>query len=304
MSAKSLVVVCDGMQTKLFEELKSYANLSVADKAQHSREEILSFGNKVSALVIRSATKADRALIDQLPNLKLIIRAGEGMDNIDIPYAQSKGISATNTPGANGNAAAELAFSMIMGLLRHIPFVQSSMQQGKWDKKSFVGNELTHKKVGILGFGKIGQTLAKRMQGFDVEIFYFDPIVNIPGPYHRCSTIEEVLKVSDLVSLHLPLIPETKNLINYNLLSKMKKTAILVNCARGGIIVEADLMKALNDGVIAGAGLDVFEAEPLAENSPLRSCPKLLLTPHLGASTQEAEYRVGEMVLKILRESF
>ncbi len=304
MSAKSLVVVCDGMQAKLFEELKTYSNLTVTNKAQHSRDEIISFGDKVSALVIRSATKADKALIDQLPNLKLIIRAGEGMDNIDIPYAQTKGITATNTPGANGNAAAELAFSMIMGLLRHIPFVQKSMVDGKWDKKSFVGNELTGKKVGILGFGKIGQTLAKRMQGFDVEIFYFDPIVNATGNFKRCATIEEVMKVSDIVSLHLPLIPETKNLINYELISKMKKSALLVNCARGGIIVEADLIKALNNGIIAGAGLDVFAVEPLPEDSALRSCAKLLLAPHLGASTQEAEYRVGEMVLKILKDSF
>jgi D-3-phosphoglycerate dehydrogenase len=304
MSAKPFVVVCDGMQAKLFEELKTFSNLTVADKAQHTRDEILGYGSKANALVIRSATKADKNLIDQLPNLKLIIRAGEGMDNIDIAYAKSKGIVATNTPGANGNAAAELAFSMILSLLRHIPFVYASMQQGKWDKKSFVGNELTHKKVGILGFGKIGQTLAKRMQGFDVEVYYYDPIVNLAGNATRCSTIEEVMSSCDIVSLHLPLIAETKNLINYSLISKMKKSAILVNCARGGIIVEADLIKALNDGVIAGAGLDVFETEPLAENSPLRTCPKLLLSPHLGASTQEAELRVGEMVLKILKESF
>jgi D-3-phosphoglycerate dehydrogenase len=304
MNNKPLVVICDGMQSKLFEELKTFSNLTVADKAQHTREEILSFGSKAHALVVRSATKVDKALIDNMPNLKLVIRAGEGMDNIDIPYAQSKGIKATNTPGANGNAAAELAVSMMMALLRHIPFVQTSMQQGKWDKKSFVGNELTHKKIGILGFGKIGQTVAKRLQGFDVEIFYYDPMTNLGAPYKKCSTIEEVLKVSDIVSLHLPLIPETKNLLNYGLISKMKKTSYLVNCARGGVIVEADLMRALNEGIIAGAGLDVFETEPLPENSPLRNCPKLLLTPHLGASTQEAEWRVGEMVLKILKESF
>lgn len=303
MSTKPLVIICDGMQSKLFDQLKTFSNLTVADKAQHSREEILSFGAKATVLVIRSATKADKALIDSLPNLKLIIRAGEGMDNIDIPYAKSKGISATNTPGANGNAAAELAFSMIMSLLRHIPFVQASMQQGKWDKKSFVGNELTHKKVGILGFGKIGQTLAKRLQGFEVEIFYYDPMVTLGAPYTKCATIAEVLKVSDIVSLHLPLIPETKNLLNFAMISTMKKSALLVNCARGGVIVENDLIKALNEGLIAGAGLDVFETEPLSENSPLRQCPKLLLTPHLGASTQEAEWRVGEMVLKILKET-
>lgn len=304
MSTKSLVVVCDGMQSKLFDQLKTFSNLTVADKSTHSRDEIINFGSEVSALVVRSATKVDQVLMDQLPNLKLVIRAGEGMDNIDIPYAISKNITATNTPGANGNAAAELALSMMMSLLRHIPFVHQSMQQGKWDKKSFVGNELTNKKIGILGFGKIGQTLAKRLQGFEVEIFYFDPIVNLGSLYNRCSTIEEVMKNSDIVSLHLPLIPETKNLINYSFLSKMKKTALLVNCARGGIIVEADLVRALNEGLIAGAGLDVFETEPLPENSPLRNCPKLLLSPHLGASTQEAEYRVGEMVLAILKDSF
>ncbi len=304
MDTKPLVIVCDGMQIKLFNELKTFSNLTVAEKAQYTRDEIIGFGTKAKVLVVRSATKVDKALIDLLPNLKLVIRAGEGMDNIDIPYAQSKGIKTTNTPGANGNAAAELAVSMMMSLLRHIPFVHTSMQQGKWDKKSFVGNELTHKKIGILGFGKIGQTVAKRLQGFEVETLYYDPTVNLGAPYKKCSTIEEVLTSSDIVSLHLPLIPETKNLLNFDKISLMKKTALLVNCARGGIIVENDLIKALQEGIIAGAGLDVFETEPLSENSPLRQCPRLLLTPHLGASTQEAEWRVGEMVLAILRESF
>lgn len=304
MSTKPFVVICDGMQSSLFETLKSFQNLSVSEKSQYSREELISFGQKVSAIVVRSATKVDAKLIDQLPNLKLIIRAGEGMDNIDIPYAKSKGIESKNTPGANGNAAAELAFSMMMSLLRHIPFVHQSMQSGKWDKKSFVGNELTGKTIGILGMGKIGQLLAKRLQGFDTKIYYFDPVVESCPPHTRCQQIEEVFKVCDLISLHLPLIPQTKNLINYDLISKMKKSAYLINCARGGIIVEEDLTKALKEGIIAGAGLDVFETEPLAENSPLRSCPKLLLSPHLGASTQEAEWRVGEMVLSILKSSF
>jgi phosphoglycerate dehydrogenase-like enzyme len=210
MSAKPFVVVCDGMQGKLFEQLKTFSNLEVAEKSQYTRDELLGLANKISALVVRSATKVDAQLIDKLPNLKLVIRAGEGMDNIDIPYATSKGIKATNTPGANGNAAAELALSMMMTLLRHLPFVYQSMQSGKWDKKSFVGNELTGKKVGILGFGKIGQLLAKRLQGFDVQVYFYDPIVQSQGPHIKCESIEEVLRQCDIVSLHLPLIPQTK----------------------------------------------------------------------------------------------
>ena len=304
MNTKPLVVVCDGMQSQLFEKLKTFSHLTVAEKSQYAREDILRLGSQIHALVVRSATKVDRELMDKLPQLKLVIRAGEGMDNIDLAYAQQRGIRATNTPGANGNAAAELAVSMMMALLRHIPFVQQSMQQGKWDKKSFVGRELTHKKVGILGFGKIGQTVAKRLQGFDVDILYFDPMIPALGHYQKCASIKEVLQQSDIVSLHLPLLAETKNLLNYELISCMKKSALLVNCARGGVIVEDDLIRALKEEIIAGAGLDVFESEPLPEHSPLRSCPRLLLTPHLGASTQEAEWRVGEMVLTILRESF
>lgn len=304
MSSKPFIVICDGMQSSLFEKLKTFSNLCVSEKSQYTRDEIISFGSKINALVVRSATKVDSKLIDLLPNLKLVIRAGEGMDNIDIPYAKSKGIESTNTPGANGNAAAELAFSMMMSLLRHIPFVHQSMQAGKWDKKSFVGNELTGKSIGILGMGKIGQLLSKRLHGFDTKIYFYDPIVNEFPPHTKCKSIEEVFKVCDIISLHLPLIPQTKNLINYDLILKMKKSAYLINCARGGIIVEDDLVKALKEGIIAGAGLDVFETEPLSENSPLRHCPRLLISPHLGASTQEAEWRVGEMVLSILEKSF
>jgi D-3-phosphoglycerate dehydrogenase len=289
------------MQAELFKNLQQHPKLEVYPEAKNNLATIQSLALKAEILVVRSATKVNKELIDLMPKLKLVIRAGEGMDNIDLTYCKEKNILAKNTPGANGNAAAELAIASMFSLLRQTPWAQESMKAGQWDKSSFSGVELTGKTLGVVGFGKIGQTVAKRLSGFDVSVLYFDPGLE-SSPLGKKSTLENLFAESDLITLHLPLMDATKNLINKNLLQLMKPTSYLINCARGGIIQEEDLIEALQGKKIAGAALDVFAKEPLENNSALRSCPRLLLTPHLGATTKEAEYRVGLMTVDIIKQ--
>ncbi len=193
-----------------------------------------------------------------------------------------------------------------MTVLRQTAQATQSMNQGKWDKNSFMGIELWKKKIGIVGMGRIGQILAKRLSGFEVSVTYFDPVTeSVDIPYaKKVNDIEELFKTCDIITLHVPLIPATKNLVGKKLLDLMKPNAILINAARGGIVNEEDLVETLKAGKIRGAGLDVFSQEPLAEDSPLRKLPNLVLTPHLGATTLEAQERVGEMAVDQLKDFF
>ena len=261
---------------------------------------------KASALVIRSATKVSKELVDMAPNLKYVIRAGEGTDNIDKAYCQEKGVSVSNTPGANANSAAEHAVALMMSLLRKTSFADASMKRGEWNKSAFTGMELADKTVGFVGFGNIGKIVAKRISGFDPKVLFFDPYCEETDiPYaKKVKNLETIFSDSDIITVHTPLVEATKNLINSKLLNLMKPTSILVNAARGGIIDEADLYQHLSDGKIRGAALDVFKEEPLAENDQLKNLRNIILTPHLGASTEEAQVRVGEMAVNQLREFF
>jgi D-3-phosphoglycerate dehydrogenase len=261
---------------------------------------------KINGIVIRSATTITEDLLAKAPNLKYVIRAGEGTDNIDKVACRAKGVKVSNTPGANNNSAAEHAIALMMTVLRQTAQATQSMGEGKWDKNSFMGMELWKKKIGIVGMGRIGQILAKRLSGFEVSVTYFDPVtesVDIPFA-KKVNDIEELFKTCDVITLHVPLIPATKNLVGKKLLDLMKPNAILINAARGGIVNEEDLVESLKAGKIRGAGLDVFSQEPLADNSPLRKLPNLVLTPHLGATTLEAQERVGEMAVDQLKEFF
>ena len=299
------IFVADGMNEQIFSDLKANTEWNVYPQAKNKADVLKENAQNINALIVRSATQVNRSLIDLMPNCEIVIRAGEGMDNIDLEYCKSKHITAFNTPGANGNAAAELAITHMLSLLRHVSAADLSMHQGKWDKNLYVGHELTGKKIGFIGFGKIGQTVAKRLKGFEVEIFFFDPSITIAPEFgKKCATIKELMEVVNIVTIHAPYMEQTKNLITYQELSYLKSPAWLVNCARGGIINETDLLKALNDHLLTAASLDVFETEPLPANSPLRDHPKLILTPHLGASTAEAELRVGRQVLALLEDFY
>lgn len=302
---KPFIVVPDGLDKELFEALKKDANFEVHPESKVSRDQLKAMAPKVNGMIIRSATTVDKELIDLMPNLKLVIRAGEGTDNIDKKYANSKGVKAANTPGANNNSAAEHAIALMFTLLRKTNLADASMKVGEWEKSAFTGNEMANKTIGVVGFGRIGQIVAKRLSGFEPKILFYDPIIeksDIPGAT-KITNLEDIFKQADIITVHVPLIEQTKNLIDKKLLSLMKPTAILVNAARGKIVNEEDLYDALVNKKFRGAGFDVFAEEPL-KNSKLPTLKNIVLTPHLGASTEEAQFRVGEMSLHQIREFF
>lgn len=303
---KPFTVFSDGCDKEIFDNISKNPALEVHPKPKVTQEELKTLLPKIEGLVIRSATKVNKELIDAAPNLKYVVRAGEGTDNIDKAYCAQKGIKVSNTPGANNNSAAEHAVALMLTVLRKTAQADASMKKGEWNKDAFTGNELTHKTVGIMGFGRIGQIVSKRISGFEPKILFFDPMVHASQVNWatKVSSLEELFTKSDIVSIHTPLIDATKGVVNYNLLSKMKPNAILVNAARGKIVNEADLYEVLKAKKIKGAGLDVFANEPLEAESKLKELDNIVLTPHLGGSTEEAQFRVGEMAAHQIVEFF
>ena len=278
----------------------------VDQKVGLSIEQLKNIISDYDGLMIRSGTQVTSDVIDEAKNLRIIGRAGVGVDNVDVPAATRKGVLVVNSPGGNTIAAAEHALAMSLALSRNIPQAHASMFSGGWDRKKYVGNELYKKILGVVGLGKIGSHVAKVANAMGMEVIGFDPFVSIERAQQmqvRLSDLEELFKQSDYVTLHLPRTPETENLVDIDLLRKMKPTARLVNCARGGIIDENDLANALEANVIKGAAIDVYAKEPLTENSPLRSVSQgLILTPHLGASTVEAQQNEAIDVAEQIRD--
>ncbi len=257
------------------------------------------------ACVIRSATKFDKALLDAGKKLKLIIRAGEGTDNIDKPYAAEKGIAVENTPGQNSHAVAELALGHMFSLARHLPRADETMHKGTWDKKNLAGTELKGKTLGIIGSGKIGHDLAGMCKALGMRTVAFDVVQNAKDIEYV--DMDTLLSTADYISIHVPLNDKTRDLIKKAELSKMKKTAYIINCARGGIINEKDLADAVKEGIIKGAAVDVYTEEPVKPENPLIGVPGILLTPHLGASTAEAENNcstaAAEQIIAFFKEN-
>jgi len=303
---KPLIVVCDGMDKEVFKTLQDVSNFEVHPEPKNSQDTIQSLLPKASALVIRSATTITADFLEKAPNLKLVIRAGEGTDNIDKAACAAKGVKVANTPGANNNSAAEHAIALMMTVLRNTAAANATMKNGGWDKSKYTGIELANKKVGIVGFGRIGQIVAKRLMGFEPEILFFDPFIETSDlPYaKKAKDLNEIFSTCDIITLHTPLMDKTKGMINAELLNLMPAHAIIVNASRGGIVDEDALLDTLKSGKIKGAGFDVFATEPLEESSPLRSLDNIVLTPHLGASTEEAQLRVGQMAVSQLQEFF
>jgi D-3-phosphoglycerate dehydrogenase len=294
------------MDKKTFEELKRVGDLDVHPTAKVSQEELKSLLPKVNGLIIRSATKVTAELLKLAPQLKYVIRAGEGTDNIDKQACAAAGVKVSNTPGANSNAVAELAISLMLSVLRKTAWAHASMASGRWDKATLEVSELSEKTVGLVGFGKIAQLVAKRLAGFDVKILYYDvyPVAS-PFAYARqVQTLEELFQESDVVSLHIPKTEKTKNIVDKQLLGLMKKSGVLINTSRGGLIDESALCHFLEEKKILGAGLDVFATEPLEESALLRQQSNVVLTPHLGASSEEAQVRVGEIAVHQIKEFF
>lgn len=299
------ILVADGFSSELFPKLCDVDGLKVHPKAKVTPEQLNELIPEIEGLVIRSATTVNEELLEKAAKLKYVIRAGEGTDNIDKGLCAKRGVKVSNTPGANNNSAAEHAIALIFTALRRTAEANASMHAGRWDKSLYVGNELSNKKVGIVGFGRIGQIVAKRLQGFEPEVLFYDPFVTESNlPYAKSATLEQVFSESDIVTIHVPLLDATKNLVGPELLNKMKPSAFLINASRGKIVDEQALYDTLKQQKIKAAAFDVFASEPLEADSKLRELDNMLMTPHLGASTEEAQLRVGEMVIHQLKEFF
>jgi D-3-phosphoglycerate dehydrogenase / 2-oxoglutarate reductase len=256
------------------------------------------------ALIVRSAVQVDGALLEHAPKLRVVGRAGVGVDNVDLEAATRKGIAVMNTPGANAVAVAELTLGMMLGMARFIPRADGLMHAGKWEKKSLQGTELRAKTLGVIGLGKIGMEVARRAKAFGMEIVGHDPFVSASVAKEqgiRMGKLEEVYAAADYLTLHVGLTPQTTGMINADSIKKMKKGVRIVNCARGELIDEAALTQALKQGQVGGAALDVFQEEPL-KNSPLTALENVILTPHIAGSTHEAQEAVGVQVAQQVKE--
>jgi D-3-phosphoglycerate dehydrogenase len=262
---------------------------------------------EVDIIIVRSATKIREELIDEASKggkLKLIIRAGVGLDNIDVDYAKSKGIKVRNTPNSSSRAVAELAIGQMISLARYTYIANVTMRDGQWNKKQYKGSELLDKKLGLIGFGRIAKETAHLGELLGMKILY----TNRSGPKdgydnYQYKEMDDLLKESDFISLHVPFNKEQGAVISEDEFKKMKDGVFLVNCARGGVVDEAALLEALESGKVAAAAVDVFEEEP-TPNEKLYTHPKVALTPHIGGSTKEAQARIGDEIVSTVDELF
>jgi D-3-phosphoglycerate dehydrogenase len=292
------VLVSDNLSevgVKIFQETPG---IEVDVKTGLTPDELRETIPNYQGLAIRSATKVTADIIEAAENLKVIGRAGIGLDNVDIPAASQRGIVVMNTPEGNTITTAEHTMAMIMSLSRNIPQATASLKEGKWEKKKLPGKELFNKTLGLIGAGHIGQIVANRAKGMKMKVIVYDPYIK-PETVEKLDlepvSLDELLKRADYITIHTPKTDETTNLINKETISKMKKGAMLINCARGGIVNEDDLYEALKSGHLAGAALDVFGTEPPGK-IPLMELPNFICTPHLGASTKEAQENVARDV--------
>jgi len=291
--------VADSVQKSAIEKLQKLG-LEVSDFSSLPKEELIEKVAGHDFMVVRSATKVQKEMIDMMDQMKLIIRGGVGLDNIDVSYAEKKRIKVVNTPAAFSISVAELALAHMFALSRNIVRGTTGIKEGKWEKGTLAGVELYGKTLGIIGLGRIGKELAKRAMALGMKVIGYDPYAQLEDM--EMVPFDELLRNSDYISIHTPLTEETRYLIGEKEFSKMKPSVILINCARGGIIDEKALLEALKSSKIAGAGLDVFEAEP-PKVSELMALSNVTFTPHLGASTKEAQERVGDEVVKIISEA-
>jgi len=290
------VLVADKISPKGVEFLRQQPGFEVIEAYGSTPAKILELVKDVHAIAVRSETKITREVFAAAPLLKVVGRAGVGVDNVDVEAATERGVVVMNTPSGNTIATAELTFTHILCGARPVPQAAASMKAGQWDRKSFNGVELFRKTLGIVGLGRIGGEVAKRAQAFGMRVLAYDPYLapsRAKAMQVEAATLDEVLTHADYITVHMPLTDDTKYMIDEKAFEKCKKGLRIYNCARGGIIKESALIAAVKSGKVAAAGLDVFEDEPLAKDSELRSLPNVVLTPHLGASTAEAQESVG-----------
>jgi D-3-phosphoglycerate dehydrogenase len=300
------ILICDGMEKSAIEDLKS-KGYYVEDK-HYDSDELKSRIKDFDVAIVRSATKIRKELIDEMKDskLKLVIRGGVGLDNIDVDYAEENGIMVKNTPNASSISVAELTIGHMFAITRYIHLSNITIRQGKWEKKNYEGIELFGKTLGIIGFGRIAREVAKRAEALGMKVIYTDKLGKCKDKdydKYQFYNLEDILRKSDFISLHIPFDKEEGSTIGKKQFQMMKNGAYIINCARGGVVDEDALVEALNIGKISGAALDVFENEP-NPNIKLINNPKVCVTPHIGAATEEAQGRIGEEIINIVEEFF
>lgn len=300
------VLVPDNVHPSALDVLNAASDLNIVAPGQMSRAELLAALPEADALIIRSASKIDAEALAAATKLKMIARAGVGVDNVDIPDATERGIVIMNTPDGNTISTAEMTFGLMLALARQIPQAHATMLAGKWDRKSFMGVELRGKTLGVVGFGRIGRAVAKRAIAFEMTVIAFDPY--IPADVAADLGVElvdldTIYERSDFISLHAVLTDETRDMINTQTIAKMKPGVRIIDAARGALINEADLADALKSGKVAGAALDVYPTEPPPPDDPLIGLPNVVHTPHLAASTEDAQIVVAVDAAKLIVEA-
>jgi D-3-phosphoglycerate dehydrogenase len=292
------VLVCDSISPRAVERMrKACLEVDVNDKI--TPEELLQVIGGYDAMVVRSRTKVRKPVIDAAKNLKVVVRGGVGVDNIDVDYAQAKGVKIMNTPGASTHSVAELTIAYLFALARPIVQATASMREGQWEKAKFEGIEVQGKVLGIIGMGRIGMAVANRAAALGMIVLGYDSRTIGPAPFMQMVELDELIARADFISLHIPLTESSHHLINAEMIGKMKDKVRIVDCARGGVIDEDALYEAIRAGKVAGAALDVFENEPLSDRK-LFDLPQVIGSPHIGASTHEATARIGDEVADIL----
>ena len=293
------VLANDGLEISAINEIKKngiYIETNHLDK-----EELIENIKNYDVLVVRSNTKVTSDVLEAgaKGNLKLVIRAGVGIDNIDLDYAKKVGIKVSNTPDASSDSVAELALGHMFSVARYIAVANYTMRNGQWNKKQYKGSEIAGKILGIIGMGRIGKALAGKAEALGMKIIYADVLGKQDNLSYEFMDLDNLLKVSDYVSLHVPYDKDKGALISSREISMMKEGAVIINCARGKVVDEEALLEGLNSGKLAGAGIDVFEQEP-SKNTELINHERVSVTPHIGASTKEAQERIGKEVAAIV----
>lgn len=296
------VLICDGLDKEAVRLIESGGHTVTVRKGIPT-EELLQLIPTQHAVVVRSATKVTRQLVEHAAQLRLVIRAGVGLDNVDAEACEARKIRVMNTPAATTVSVAEHTFAMMLAMARHIPQAHASLHKGEWTRKAFEGTELFGKTLGIIGFGRIGQEVAKRAQAFRMHILAHDQVIDmevVEVLEIESTPLDSLLAASDYVTVHLPLLPSTHNFLNAARIRQMKRGARIINTARGGLIDESALADAIRDGQIAGAALDVFAKEPPDTTHPLFQLPQVIAVPHLGGSTGEGQHRAGLEVARLV----
>src|SRR5438270_13238384 len=299
------ILIADSISQRGIDEMTRDGALDVSTRTGLSESELIGIIPEFSGVVVRSQTKITAAIVNAGARLRVIGRAGVGVDNVDVEAATRRGVIVMNAPGGNTISTAEHAFSLLLCVARKIPQADALLRGGKWDRKNLEGVELSNKTLGVIGMGRIGSELSRRAIAFGMRAVADGPYLSATRArslqVELVDELDDLLTNADFISLHTPLTAATRHILDAARLSKTKHGVRIINCARGGLIDEAALAQALRDGQVAGAALDVFEVEPLPPDSPLRDAPNVVLTPHLGASTAEAQESVGIEIAQSIR---